>query len=385
MLEKLPTYFRPLWVRILISAIVVAGLLGTIVVVQIIKNIPKPVAECSNETCAGQPDDVRNDRETSTGGGDEQSTNPEKKSEPTQPGSTPKPNTPPGGAPSTGGGGGGSTNPPPSGGGNGTQSCPAFPAFPDESCTGVPAGISLSSVGSQASTSNGQTITGLTINGNLTINHSNVTVTNTRITGRVINNAGGLVMRDVDIGPDSCPASSNGGNRLIANAGYTLIRAHLHNNGADLVHLGGGSNVLIQDSLINKACFYSSDHLDAIQFYDPGGVLNATIQHNYIDIRPTNGGGFGNAAIFWADFPGSGSRLNVYNNMLIGGNYTIYGLDAHASSGVIIDVSGNRFLRNQYNYGPCALSNSVPYNGTSGVIWNSNAFTDGGAISINDC
>lgn len=388
-MEKLRTYFRPVWMRILICAVVAVGILGAIVVVQIVKNTPNPVAECSKEACSGEPESVRNDRETSTGGGDEQSTTPQQENKPAQPGSTPKPNTPASGAPSggssSGGGTGGEGATPPPSGGNGTQSCPAFPAFPDENCTGVPAGVSLSSVGSQSSTSNGQTITGLTINGNLTVNHSNVTVTNTRITGRVINNASGLVMRDVDIGPDSCPASSNGGNRLIANAGYTLIRAHLHNNGADLVHLGGGSNVLIQDSLINNACFYSSDHLDAIQFYDPGGVLNATIQHSYIDIRPTNGGGFGNAAIFWADFPGSGSRLNVYNNMLIGGNYTLYGLDAHASSGVVIDVSGNRFLRNQYNYGPCALSNSVPYNGTSGVIWNNNSFSDGGVIAIGDC
>lgn len=383
MLEKLRNYFRPLWVRILVSAVVV-GIIGAVAIPQIIKNMPKPVAECGNTGCTEQG--VRNDRETSTGGGEEQSTNSGQEGKPTQPGSTPKPNTPAGSTPSSGGStGGGGTTPPPSGGGNGTQSCPAFPAFPDENCTGVPAGVSLSSVGSQASISNGQTISGLNINGNLTINHSNVIVTNTRITGRVINNASGLVMRDVDIGPDSCPASSNGGNRLIGNAGYTLIRAHLHNNGADLVHMGGGGNVLIQDSLINKACFYSSDHLDAIQFYDPGGVLNATLQHNYIDIRPTNGGGFGNAAIFWADFPGSGSRLNVYNNMLIGGNYTFYGLDAHAGSGVIIDVANNRFLRNAYNYGPCALSNSVVYNGTSGVIWNGNAFSDGGTISINDC
>ena len=363
-----------------------AGVVGAIVVLQIIQNMPKPATECTKEVCMERSESVRDDRETSTGGGEKQSASPSQENKPTQPGPATKPNIPAGNTPSSGSNGGGSgTTPPPSGGGNGTQSCPPFPAFPDENCTGVPVGITLSSVGSQTSTGNGQTITGLTINGNLTINHSNVTVTNTRITGRVINNAGGLVMRDVDIGPDSCPTSSNGGNRLIANDGYTLIRAHLHNNGADLVHMGGGSNVLIQDSLLNRACYYSSDHLDAIQFYNPGGVLNATIQHNYIDIRPTNGGGFGNAAIFWADFPGSGSRLNVYNNMLIGGNYTFYGLDAHASSDVIIDVSSNRFLRNAYNYGPCALSNSVAYNGTSGVIWNGNAFSDGGTISINDC
>lgn len=387
MFKKLGMYLQPLWVRILFGAVIIIGVVGVVVLVQVSKNIPKPIAECSGNACVEKHENLPNDRETNTGDGEGQqsgdSSEKDKNSPSVQSKSTPQPSTQGGGQVPSGGGssnGGNTPNPP-----SGIQSCPAFPAFPDESCTGVPAGVSLSSVSGYASTGSGQTISGLEISGNLTINHNNVTVTNSRIKGRVVNNASGLIMRDVDIGPDSCPSSSNGGSRLISNAGYTLIRAHLHNNGADLVHLGGGDDVLIQDSLINNACFYASDHLDAIQFYDPGGVLSATLQHNYIDIRPVNGGGFGNAAIFWADFPGSGSRLNVYNNMLIGGNYTLYGLDAHASSGVVIDVSGNRFLRNQYNYGPCALSNSVPYNGTSGVIWNNNAFSDGGVIGIGDC
>lgn len=285
--------------------------------------------------------------------------------------------------------GGDTPTPPPGGGGetpppSGSRACPAFPAFPDLNCTGVPAGISLSSMSSFSSSGNGQIISGVSLSGDLIINHDNVTVTNSRIKGRVVYNARGLALQDVDLGADTCPASSNGGNRLIAGDDYSLTRVHVHHNGADLIALSGGGTITIQDSLINNTCYYSGDHLDAIQYYDPGGLANVTLLHNYIDARPS-GGGFGNAAIFWADFPGAGSRLNVYNNFLAGGNYSLYALDAHASSGVIIDVSGNRFLKNQYNYGPCALSNSDPFNGTSGVKWTNNAFSDGVPIAITDC
>lgn len=289
---------------------------------------------------------------------------------------------------STGGGtgGGGSTTPPPSGGGGGTQSCPAYPAFPTASCTGVPAGVSLASNGSLSTTSASQNITGQLINGDLIINHNNVTVTNSVIKGRVVyNNHRGLTLRDVDLGPDSCPGSSNGGDRLIAGDDFTLNRVHLHNNGADLLALSGGGTVLIQDSLFDRTCYYASDHLDAIQYYDPGGVANVTLSHNTIDVRPSNTGGFGNAAIFWADFPGAGSRLNIYNNYVAGGNYTIYALDADVGSGVIIDISGNRFLRNAYTYGPCSLSNSIMFDGASGVKWTGNAFSDGAVIAAGDC
>ncbi len=381
-----------MWVRIVAIGVVLLGVIGIAAFIYTQKNLPPQASQCSDPSCQVSQKESSEQQDNKTG--EDKKEAEKEQTDKTRPNETkpsqPKPNQPggsTGGGSSSGGGGstGGTTTPPPSGG-SGTQSCPAFPAFPDENCTGVPAGVSLSSVGSFSSSSNGQTISGLQIAGDLVVNHSNVTVTNTRITGRVVNNSGSnLVMKDVDIGPDSCPGSSNGGNRLIGNAGYTLIRAHLHNNAADLIHMGGGGNILIQDSLLNKTCYYSGDHLDVAQFYDPGGVVTATLQHNTMDARPINSGGFGNAAVFWADFPGAGSRLNVYDNFMAGGNYTIYGLDAPSGSGVVIDVSGNRFLRNAYNYGPCVLSNSDPFDGSSGVIWTNNAFSDGGAINIGDC
>lgn len=377
------TIFGPVWARIGIALFVLALIGAGAFFILAQKN--KPPVSCTDITCQRSNDsedkaykgmDNREPAATTEEEEKRQATNNQSKQ--ASPGAgTPSNPTSTSNPPADGGG----TTPPPSG----TQGCPAFPAFPESSCTGVPAGVSLSSVGSFSSSASGQTISGLSISGDLVINHNDVTVTNSRIKGRVVYNARGLTLRDVDLGADTCPSSSNGGNRLIAGDDYTLTRVHVHHNGADLIALSGGGTITIQDSLINNTCYYSGDHLDAVQYYDPGGIANVTLLHNYIDARPSNGGGFGNAAIFWADFPGAGSRLNVYNNFLAGGNYTLYALDAHAGSGVVIDVSSNRFLRNQYNYGPCALSNSIPFDGTSGIKWINNAFSDGGVIAITDC
>ncbi len=284
---------------------------------------------------------------------------------------------------------GGSATPPspPSGG----QSCPAYPAFPNVNCTGVPSGYSLTSVSSLSTTTNGQTIDGKLITGDLNVDHDNITVTNSRIKGRV-NSTGhkGLVLQDVDLGPDACPAANNGGVRLItSDSGYTLIRSHLHNNGDDVLITGGGPPVTIRDSLINNTCFYTGDHLDAVQFYDPGGVGNVTIAHSNIDVRPANSSDKGNAAIFWADTPGRGSTLTVYQSLLAGGGITLAPYDSGAGSGVTIDIHDNKFVKNSYSGSACFLGQSspanhsptIPFNGTEGIKWSNNSYDDSTTLS----
>lgn len=263
---------------------------------------------------------------------------------------------------------------------SGGGGCPAYPAFPDASCTGVPSGYPTTTVSSLASTANGQTIDGKFITGDLTINHSNVTVTNTRVTGHVYANANGLTLQNVDIGPDTCPAS--GSYEFSINGdGWTAIRTHIHNNVTDPIRVGGGLPILIQDSVIDRTCFYPGDHLDAIQFYDPGGVGTLTVVHSYIDARASNNSDFGNSAFFYADGPGSGTRLYISYSRLAGGGYTTSLYDAHAGSGVIYDVHDNVYIKNSYQYAPCASSNSIPFDGTSGVKFTNNKQDDGTAVS----
>lgn len=283
------------------------------------------------------------------------------------------------------------TTPPVTPPSTGERVCPAFPAMPDDSCAGIPAGISLSTVnGNLSTTSDGQIIEGKLITGEVIISHDNVTIKNSRIKGPILyqtsgKNNKGLVIKDSDIGPDACPANSNGGTRLIRGDDYTLLRSRVHNNGADMISLYGSASgtgtILIQDNILDKTCFYNDDHLDAIQLYDPGSVAKVNIIHNRIDARPVNSGGNGNAAVFWADNPGSGSRLTMYHNLFAGGNYTVYLLDASANSGVIIDGHDNLFTKGAYTYGPCTSDVSIAFNGTAGLKWANNKFTDGTPIS----
>ncbi|MFK3651650.1 DUF4082 domain-containing protein [Lysobacter enzymogenes] len=268
------------------------------------------------------------------------------------------------------------------------RSCAPFPALPDRNCTGVPAGRPLTTVDGDYSTSrDGQTIDGLLITGALIVRHHNVTVSNSRIKGYVDHRTHrNLVLKDVDLGPDACPASNNGGRRLIfGDNGYTLIRAHLHHNGDDLLSVGGGEPVLIQDSLIHQTCFYPGDHLDAVQFYSPGQVGHLSIVHSDIDARPVNSEGFGNAAVFWADRPGAGSSLTIRESRLAGGGYTLAPYDSGLGSGVTIEVSDTRFVRGSQWGSACYLggnnpanhSPTVPYNGSEGIKWLRNAWDDG--------
>ncbi|TAH34230.1 hypothetical protein EYC59_03005 [Candidatus Saccharibacteria bacterium] len=267
---------------------------------------------------------------------------------------------------------------------SGTRTCPAYPAMPDSSCTGVPAGTTLTTVnGDMATSSSGQVINAKLITGDLIIGDSNITVTNTRIMGRIVNNASnGLVVRDSDIGADSCPANASNYNNLNG-TNYQLIRSHVHNSGADLIGIGGQGTILIQDSIIDQACYYPGDHLDVAQWYAPGALGHVTIAHTIMDAEPGNvaTSEHGNAAIIWADGAASGSTLTAYNNRFKGGNYTLMLYDATAGSGVVFDVHDNTFIKNTYTYGACNKANSIMFDGTSGLKFTNNKFDDGTALS----
>ena len=266
----------------------------------------------------------------------------------------------------------------------GTRTCPAYPLPPNASCTGVPVGTSLTTVnGGMITSSDGQKIDGKLIEGDLIVQNKNVTVTNSRIIGRIANNSSGLTVTDSDVGLDSCqtPAYEDGDFNNFDGTNYTMIRTHVHNSGADLTGMGGTGTILIQDSIINQACYYDGDHLDAIQFYSPGDVGNVTINHSFLDSRAVNVSALGNSAIFWADTPGSGSRLTVNQSFLAGGNYTAALYDAKTGSGVVLDIHNTTFIKNSYQYGPCAASNSVQFDGTSGIKFTNNVLDDGTPVS----
>jgi hypothetical protein len=247
----------------------------------------------------------------------------------------------------------------------------------------VPSGTSLTTVnGNLRTTADSQVIDARLITGDLVVDHDDVVVTNSQIKGNVVYGGNrGLSLRDVDLGGDSCSGRDSA--QLLAGSDYTLTRVHMHHGGADLLRLAGGSSASIQviDSLIDDGCYYSGDHFDAVQFYDPGRVAKVVVRHSSIDARPANSPDNGNSAIFWADFPGSGSSLLVEQSRLAGGQITLALYDATATSRTVLEARQNRFVRGSFKFDACAMSNSVPFNGTSGVKWSDNAFDDGTPIS----
>lgn len=266
----------------------------------------------------------------------------------------------------------------------GTRTCPAYPLFPDSSCTGVPSGTSLTTInGNYTTATDGEHIDGKLIQGDLFVNNNNVVVTNSRIVGRINNNSSGLSISDSDVGLNSCPTTAyeNGDYSDLGGTNYTVIRTHIHHAGADLMAIGGTGTILIQDSIIDQPCYYAGDHLDAAQFYAPGSVGHVTFDHSSLDVRPVNSAVSGNAAIFWADFPGNGSTLEVNHSKLAGGGYTVALYDAVAGSHIVLTVENSTFVDSSWAYSYCASSNSVQYNGQEGVRFLNNVSTTGAALS----
>lgn len=208
--------------------------------------------------------------------------------------------------------------------------CP-LPAYPDETCTGVPAGTSL------------------TIhNGNMDINTSNTTVENRDIRGcvRIGNGVSGVIIRkskitcsgiavsisdqavtqsrllleDVEI---SCAGSGTG----VSEASFTVRRANIHSceNGFDL-----NQYVLIEDSYIHELASPGSDpHEDGIQLafrLENGqfvqGARNITVRHNTIFAYNRNTQTFGTSSIISNQL--GDINILIEDNLLAGGAATLY-------------------------------------------------------------
>jgi hypothetical protein len=260
---------------------------------------------------------------------------------------------------------------------SGSPSAPVT-TFPVASTTGVPAGTTLTAVPGDLTACG--TVDRKDVSGDLRLT-CDTTVTRSRIAGRIIQDGHRFTAVDTTIGPDTCGVGDRD-QELVDSDDFSLTRVHLQHSGSDLVRLtGGGGSVVIKDSLIDGACMYPGDHLDAAQFYDPGAVAKVTIEHSSIDSRPTNTSGNGNAAVFLADHPGPGSVFTITDSRLAGGNYTASLYDASAGSGVTYRVTGNTFVRGSWTYGPCSMSNSSTYDGTDGLEFTGNRYDDGSPLA----
>jgi hypothetical protein len=267
-----------------------------------------------------------------------------------------------------------------------TTNCP-LPRYPVASCTGVPAGTTLTPyAGSLVITAPGTVIDGKLVNGGLDIRANNVVIKNSQINGPVINDNTAtrysFTIQDswVRGAASGCGSFGNG---AIGVANYTATRVRV--TGFPDAFRVAGSNITIQDSYATLCSANPDDHSDGIQAYGAAGGKNIFIRHNTLDQRGvTNGAATAPLFLPSEDRQGNaGATISVTDNLLAGGGFTLraYGLDFPA-------VTGNKIVDNTWGYGPldvtCNTIGSWSGNAVVNFDWNTGQIVSQ-VRALNDC
>src|ERR1700704_5656396 len=138
--------------------------------------------------------------------------------------------------------------------------------WPDATNTGLPAGVTLTPSGDLVITKAGTVISGLNIQGTVTIEAPNVTLENCKVTSGswfVVNIAKGVTGAVVQ----NCEINGQG----------TFTGNNIHNveNGINLT-----GSAVIENNYIHNLQAPGSPHYDGIQI--DGGISNVTISHNTV-------------------------------------------------------------------------------------------------------
>jgi hypothetical protein len=220
---------------------------------------------------------------------------------------------------------------------------PSQCGYPDATNTGVPAGTSLTTTGSQTVTDDGTVLDGLEIKGTVTVAASDVTIENSR----VVAPAGGsgsfailleegaddFTIKDSEV---EGPASSKDGLESAVwnhygNPGANTSGVYFH----DCADCWEGSGTF-RDSYMVVDAAYSGSHDEDI--YVCGGtvhVLHSTLINRH---RQT-------AAVF-GDTSGCGANhLSITGSLLAGGGYVLYPQANSDSPTGTMNISENRFAR----------------------------------------
>ena len=247
---------------------------------------------------------------------------------------------------------------------------PAASGWPSASTTGVPAGTSLTKSGALNITTPGTVLDGRDISGGVQVRAANVTIKNSKVTGRIEVFQGStntMIQRVEIIGPGvSSPDSDRPG---IASYDFTCDGCNIHGWGKGVY---ADQNVVIKNSWIH----------DLPVFGDPGnggshnepilaiGAKNLTIVGNRLDAGTQ--GNFSAALALYSQGSQTQNAL-VQGNLFNGGGYCLYaGSDADIVASNV-DIIGNTFgteLRPKCGgYGAATAYNPGNGNSWSGNVW----------------
>jgi hypothetical protein len=171
------------------------------------------------------------------------------------------------------------------------------------------------------------------VNGCTVVTAPGVTIRNSRLLGNgdcfytVNNKSTGLKLDHDEI---SCSDTANTGVTL---ANYAISFSNIHGceNGLNVADVG---NVSLTDSWIHNMFRGQGSHTDGIQIGQ--GAANIIFRHNTIAMSTDDN----SAIIMWDEGNPQNSNLQVTNNLLTGGGFTVYCPRANANN---VTVIGNRF------------------------------------------
>jgi len=246
---------------------------------------------------------------------------------------------------------------------------PPNTSWPNASTTGVPTGKALKASGDLTITADNTVIDGYNITGTVNVEAKNVVIKNSKIHDGgyfgVYVRSGNVTIIDSELFNNSAAA--------IVFDNWTAIRVNIHGMAEDGVKLG--SNTTLQDSYIHDFAGEAGAHADGAQLQ--GGLENVTIRHNYI--VPLSVATPENSALFLAPDlgPSSTGPVVIDNNLLGGGNYSLFILDGnngqYHQSGY--SITNNHFLRNG-RFGAVNVNEPA----SSFTAWSGNVYDDNGAV-----
>jgi hypothetical protein len=220
------------------------------------------------------------------------------------------------------------------------------------STAGVPAGTSLKASGSVTVSTDGAVVDGLNITGTLTINASNVTVRNTRVTSgafwtvTIKDSAKNVTLENVTVDSKGM-SGSEGSSGIVGPGTFKAVEVTGAENG-----FVPGSGSLITGSYVHDLNAPGSPHYDGIQI--DGGLSNIRVENSTIDM--SNHGQ--TSAVMVDNYFGAISNVVVDGNHLLGGGYTVYA-DGNFSS--TSKITGVKYINNKLGkgyYGYALLRNA---------------------------
>jgi hypothetical protein len=224
-------------------------------------------------------------------------------------------------------------------------------AWPDAASTGVPPGMTLTPhYGNLTITSSDARVSGLDIHGTVTISAPGATLENCRVAAQnswdwyVVLTGGDTVIQDCTINGGNVNAGQNA-----INGGGRFFRNDIFNteNG-----IAPGSNSLIEDNYIHDLNAPGAPHYDGIQI--DGGQSNVSIRHNTA-INPWTQ----TSAVMINNWAGPISNIEIDNNLLVGGGYTVY-VDGRSGNRPISNVTISNNHMGRGHWGIVNFKNTSP-------------------------